>query len=468
MQRPYLTPDQIQQRCTEQSFTRGLEYFKEGAIRTPVLHGYTLSAMCYGTETDPYRVTVELMPTTIADTCCSCPYSGEGACKHIVALLLTYIYAPQTICSVDTLLVEFSEKPRENLLNVISELLKRTPELVPVAQVYADMPIVSPHPGPLPLVSIYREQIDKIFGRGFFEQHHLRKILMQLEGIVRHAESLAQLGETEIALSILYALIHQSIERYSDTLQQSELPRFVQQCTKTFTQISVKTQKSDPTDFGTEPAPTSLPEHCRMLLHLSFETEQVFTSLLTSCLENSCLTQETSDLQTTIVQRLDESRDRQAHVRLLLALYLHTGETKAYLDLARSERETYRLIHALFTFKQDDAAWHVLETASLSVDEYESFLKSSIATRVPQFTDKLLRVLEHHQPDTAILLYQRLIEQLVFSRKRANYKKVRTYLMTLKPLYQHLNQEKVWAAYLSDFRKRHARKRLLLQIIAEI
>ena len=36
MQLPQLTLDQIQQRCTEQSFTRGLDYFHAGAIDNPV------------------------------------------------------------------------------------------------------------------------------------------------------------------------------------------------------------------------------------------------------------------------------------------------------------------------------------------------------------------------------------------------------------------------------------------------
>ena len=82
-------------------------------------------------------------------------------------------------------------------------------------------------------------------------------------------ESLAQLDETESALSILHALIHQSIARYSDTLQNSELPRFVDKCTQAFAQIAMSVQEPD-----------AIFEHCRMLLQLSFETEQVFTPLL--------------------------------------------------------------------------------------------------------------------------------------------------------------------------------------------
>ena len=100
MQLPNLTPDQIQECCTAQSFTRGTEYFHAGTIGNPILHGYTLSATCHGTC--PYRVSVELMPTGIATTHCSCPYDGDGDCKHIVALLLTYLHTPDLIDSIDS------------------------------------------------------------------------------------------------------------------------------------------------------------------------------------------------------------------------------------------------------------------------------------------------------------------------------------------------------------------------------
>ena len=137
MQLPELTPDQIQQRCTEQSYIRGVDYFHTGAIGNATLHGHTLSGTCEGTDIDPYHVTVELTPTGIATVDCSCPYDWGGDCKHIVALLLTYAEVPDTIYSLDTLLAAFEEKPKPNLLQIISELLTRVPELIPIAQAYS-------------------------------------------------------------------------------------------------------------------------------------------------------------------------------------------------------------------------------------------------------------------------------------------------------------------------------------------
>ena len=136
------------------------------------------------------------------------------------------------------------------------------------------------------------------------------------------------LGEPELALVILHALIRQSIARYADTLQRGELPRFVNKCTKTFAQIAVNLQQ-----------PTEIIEHCRMLLELSFDGAPVFTLLLTRLLEHLCSPQASTDLQTTIEERLDESPER--------ALYQHLereNQWSVYLTHFQNKHVRKRLL----------------------------------------------------------------------------------------------------------------------------
>ncbi|RKU06275.1 hypothetical protein C6502_20475 [Candidatus Poribacteria bacterium] len=309
MELPQITLEQIQERCTEQSFTRGVDYFYADAISNPVFHDYTLSATCEGTDIDPYRVTVELMPTRIDAAHCSCLYDWGGDCKHIVALLLTCFHNPETILSLEPLFATLASEPSSSLLRIISELLKHAPELVPIVQELSDGFPTSPSSGPLSSVMVYREEIDRLFRQESPEQDGLHHVLIQLEGLRRHAESLARSGETESALSLLHALIHQSIARHSATLRQNELPLFVEKCTKVFTEVVVNAQE-----------PVAIHEHCQMLLQLSFDADLLFTPLLTGLLEQICLTEDTVDLQIAIEQYLYENPDRLAHVQLLLAI----------------------------------------------------------------------------------------------------------------------------------------------------
>ncbi len=464
MQYPDLTEDQIQDRCTKQVFARGEGYFYQEAIENAMFHDGTLSATCQGSEDTPYRVSVELTPTGIADAECSCPYDWGGDCKHIVALLLTYVHEPEEIRSLEPILTAIAEKPRATLLNIISELLKREPALVPIVKTYADG-VTESQFGDTPTASastvvvsatttVYREQVDRLFGDGFLEQHQLHKVIEQLTELVRHAESLAQAGATEFALSILYALIHQSIVRYEDTLQGPELPRFVGTCTTQFVQITDTLQEL-----------TALREYHQPLLGLSFEAESVFTPHLIHLLKQLCTTQDTTDLQTTIEQRLDESQDRQTHVQLLLHLYLNSQQIAAAFRLARREEAPAAFIALLFERQDEDTIWEALEEFALTIEEYWDILKNPLANRIPNFTEQLLTLVERHRPETAIMLYQGLIEQVLTSRKRTDYKTVQHYLTEAQRLYQHLDQESQWKAYLKVLRDRYPRKRTLLEML---
>ena len=464
MQYPNITEDQIQDRCTKKVFARGEDYFYHEAIENAMFHGWTLSATCQGSEDTPYCVSVELTPTGIADAECSCPYDWGGDCKHIVALLLTYVHEPEEIRSLEPILTAIAEKPRATLLNVISELLKREPTLVPIVETYADG-VTESQFGDAPTASastvvasatttVYREQIDRLFGDGFLEQHQLHKVIEQLTELVRHAESLAQAGATEFALSILYALIHQSILRYEDTLQGPELPRFVGTCTTQFVQITDTLQEL-----------TALREYHQPLLGLSFEAESAFIPHLIHLLKQLCTTQDTTDLQTTIEQQLDESRDRQTHVQLLLHLYLNSEQIAAAFRLARREEAPAAFISLLFERQDEDTIWEALEEFALTVEEYSDILKNPLANRIPNFTKQLLTLVERHHPETVIMLYQGLIEQVLTSRKRTDYKTVQHYLTEAQRLYQHLDQESQWKAYLEVLRDRYPRKRTLLEML---
>ena len=462
MQYPNITEDQIQDRCTKQVFSRGEGYFYDEAIENPMFHDWTLSANCQGSEDTPYYVSVELTPTGIADAACSCPYDWGGDCKHIVALLLTYVHEPEEICSVEPILTAIAEKPRATLLGIISELLKREPTLVPIVETYTGSVEESAF-GDTPTASTvvasatstaYREQIDRLFGDGFLEQHQLHEVIAQLTELLKHAESLAQTGATEFALSILYALIHQSIVRYEDTLQSAELPRFVGKCTTQFVQIADTLQE-----------PTALREYRRPLLELSFEAAAAFTPHLIHLLKKLCATQDTTDLQTAVEQRLDESRDRQTHVQFLLYLSLNNDQIAASFRLARREEAAADFIELLFEHQDEDLIWEALEEFPLTIENYWDILKNPFANRIPNFTEQLLTLVERQRPETAIMLYQGLIEQILTSRERTDYKTVQHYLTETQKLYQHLDQESQWMAYLDVLRERHRRKPTLLKML---
>jgi uncharacterized Zn finger protein len=86
-----LTEDVILTKVTEKSFERGSKYYDSGMVESVVQRGSRLYAEVLGSEEDSYHIGVALQEGDFYATC-TCPYDWEGYCKHIVAVLLTWIH----------------------------------------------------------------------------------------------------------------------------------------------------------------------------------------------------------------------------------------------------------------------------------------------------------------------------------------------------------------------------------------
>lgn len=91
MSDPTITEATIRSLATPESFSRGEQYYRPGMVSDIERRGDVLRAEVEGSSYTPYRVTIELDESGIISTDCTCPYDWGGCCKHIVAVLLTYV-----------------------------------------------------------------------------------------------------------------------------------------------------------------------------------------------------------------------------------------------------------------------------------------------------------------------------------------------------------------------------------------
>jgi uncharacterized Zn finger protein len=92
---PALSPADIQKLTDPSTFKRGQSYHRRGMIYRPIRRGNTLAASCHGSSGGPYEVRATLSATErkkVVASSCTCPIGL--ACKHIVALLLTWSGSP--------------------------------------------------------------------------------------------------------------------------------------------------------------------------------------------------------------------------------------------------------------------------------------------------------------------------------------------------------------------------------------
>src|SRR5579859_1409575 len=140
-----LSEADIQASTNEQSYQKGYTYYLDHNIIEPTLSDSVLRAFCHGSERNPYRVEATLLPASetsnrkLAATNCSCPRGGF--CKHLVALLLTWLHQPESFIVRSGLMARLSMKTHEELVALLEELLRRQYDIQSLVEMLIELPL---------------------------------------------------------------------------------------------------------------------------------------------------------------------------------------------------------------------------------------------------------------------------------------------------------------------------------------
>ena len=123
-----LTESLILQHTYPESFGRGEDYFRRGAVMSLVRQGNSLLAEVVGSQSSPYRVTVTFLPTSVEATC-TCPVGLGSWCKHIVAALLAYLDQADSIEERPKLEDLLGQLDRNQLQDLLLQVVRKQPAL---------------------------------------------------------------------------------------------------------------------------------------------------------------------------------------------------------------------------------------------------------------------------------------------------------------------------------------------------
>ncbi len=126
---PGLSETVIRGHTTSRSFQRGEQYYQNGSVISLEQSGNTLYAEVEGSEFEPYRLSIHFDQGGLLDADCSCPYEGNGWCKHSVATLLTCLYEPERIERRPSLEERLDQLTREQLHALLQSLVAEQPAL---------------------------------------------------------------------------------------------------------------------------------------------------------------------------------------------------------------------------------------------------------------------------------------------------------------------------------------------------
>ena len=123
-----VTEESILTRVTEKSFERGEDYYDSGMVESVVQRGSRLFAEVLGSEEDPYDVGIAFQHDDFT-AFCTCPYDWGGYCKHIVAVLLTWIRDRELITVRQPIEDLLSDMNADSLKALVLHLVEMEPGL---------------------------------------------------------------------------------------------------------------------------------------------------------------------------------------------------------------------------------------------------------------------------------------------------------------------------------------------------
>lgn len=220
---PTLTEADIRAVCTSQSFARGQSYYRSGAILNPQREGYELRAQCQGSDWEPYEVEALLNEKGLTAASCSCPYDWGGYCKHIVALLLTYVHDPEAFEVIDAEAEKqrLAQLSRDELIDLVQQMLQEQPSLRSLLPREDHLP---PSPDEVGARSVDWEavlqrhqaavqNVWRRFGRGgFVDYAEASSLGRELEREAQRAQAMARRGDFQNAVALLTALFERVAE----------------------------------------------------------------------------------------------------------------------------------------------------------------------------------------------------------------------------------------------------------------
>lgn len=122
-----ITESAIQSASSAASFARGYALYREDAVFDTFIQGDVLTGKCQGSGAPYYQLQVRIDDGGFENAFCSCPYDWGGYCKHLVALMLTYIHDPEEFVELQNTTRLLSGMEKEDLVKLVVKMVGDDP-----------------------------------------------------------------------------------------------------------------------------------------------------------------------------------------------------------------------------------------------------------------------------------------------------------------------------------------------------
>ncbi len=205
---PSITENDVLALVGERSFELGKQYFHANAVSDTQREGSLLKGRCEGSHSTPYRVEIVFDDEAIVDTTCSCPL--EGNCKHVAALLLTWLAQPETFVERKNVDIILQQLEKSALIALIKNMLRQEPDLEDMV-----LALGNQHEPVNP--ALYRRQVERAFAIAVESDWGAEEeVATELDRLLESADSFAQQANYARTLAIYTAIMHGIMNHYDE------------------------------------------------------------------------------------------------------------------------------------------------------------------------------------------------------------------------------------------------------------
>ncbi|PSB25706.1 hypothetical protein C7B69_12310 [filamentous cyanobacterium Phorm 46] len=226
---PKLSETIIKNNSSERSLNRAEDYYLGGNVTNAVLRGNMVQATVYGSQYEPYSVSLPFNPAGLTSgVFCTCPYDGDGWCKHIIATLFLCLREPESIEQGETLEDLLSRLNDAEIYELVEHLVNREPSLISAIELYVNSNAVSAPTNQLTKIhrqsaidpAPFRRQVRDIFREAEdyseYEYDEEDPITEEILELIQQAEEFSEHGDGKNSLVILEAITAGCVDDWDD------------------------------------------------------------------------------------------------------------------------------------------------------------------------------------------------------------------------------------------------------------
>ena len=199
-----LDVEQIKRRTNDKTYKRGLDIYRQENMLDPALRGTILEGYYQGSGLNPYHIQVELDNDVIRSATCNCGYKRGDDCKHVVALLTTYIMEPDVFrqeAEHDDPLLHLN---KDELLDLVRQMVHRYPDL----QELVENPDKSSASNQLVDIKPYRQQLHEVLHHDVRSRYAPETVY----DLIETAERLAEQNNWQSAVALYQVIMDEAIQ----------------------------------------------------------------------------------------------------------------------------------------------------------------------------------------------------------------------------------------------------------------